>query len=497
MAKFCGMCGTPLEEGWIACPKCAHKIPEKKEEISKIQATPEVQVAAVAPAVPEAEAVRVTYVSEANIFAPPLHQEVETTAESEPQKPKKRKALKITAIVLAVLIVAGSVFGVWWVTKPRYITAGADPVAFSNRYGDFYYSASNLFNMDRVEDGPVEFEYSSSFTAPYFYDSRNGTGVMVKDSMYVYTGYMDSSEAMEWGKRPDNSKIKYPYGIYKVDFIGETEIETELWLTPEELCEYPEFDNGSRNSYNLMFMQYSDNYIYFVTCEQKLARIGMKDKEIEYIDEDIRTMNYVVDGKWIYFAGALEEGSEEVGIYKMKTDGSDMEMLYEFEEPFYVCEYAKLGIYKNRIYFIEHCEDESTIYRMKKNGKKVEEIASGNIWAYTIDEKRDKLYYFECERLDDGAIFENKFYEVSLKDFSSEYLFSLYDGTARGTNLSVNKGKLYVSGGFFVNGVFESKDIKRGDERDRIVGVYYDIKEEELKYLRYHYDGEETEYYWD
>ena len=131
MGKFCGMCGTPLEEGWIACPKCAHRVTPKSEKAECIAVVPEVQRTPEPVAIPEP----------APVVESPVGQELPAESftfdetQSEVEKPKKKKkALRITAVILAVFVVAGSVFGVWWFTRPKFISVGADTVAFSNRY---------------------------------------------------------------------------------------------------------------------------------------------------------------------------------------------------------------------------------------------------------------------------------------------------------------------------------------------------------------------------
>lgn len=113
---------------------------------------------------------------------------------------------------------------------------------------------------------------------------------------------------------------------------------------------------------------------------------------------NIRNYGYAVeDGNWIYYL-APNEDSSQIGIFKVKNNGKDQELLYMSE-----IDIVSLNVYKNYIYFIgssvetytETDELDNKIYRMKKDGSDLEvlndnEINNDCYEIYVID---DSVYY--------------------------------------------------------------------------------------------------------
>lgn len=113
---------------------------------------------------------------------------------------------------------------------------------------------------------------------------------------------------------------------------------------------------------------------------------------------NIRNYGYAVkDGNWIYFL-APNEDSSQIGIYKIKANGKGQELLYMSE-----LDVVSLNSYGNYIYFIgagvdtytEEDELDNKIYRMKKDGSDLEvlndnELNNDCYEMYVLD---DSIYY--------------------------------------------------------------------------------------------------------
>lgn len=113
---------------------------------------------------------------------------------------------------------------------------------------------------------------------------------------------------------------------------------------------------------------------------------------------NIRNYGYAVeDGNWIYYL-APNEDSSQIGIFKVKSNGKNKELLYMSD-----IDIVSLNVYKNHIYFIgsgvetytETDELDNKIYRIKKDGSELEvlndnELNNDCYEIYVID---NSVYY--------------------------------------------------------------------------------------------------------
>lgn len=117
---------------------------------------------------------------------------------------------------------------------------------------------------------------------------------------------------------------------------------------------------------------------------------------------NIRNYGYgTISGNYIYYLSPNEDSSA-VGIFKVKKDGTNIEQLYMSEPE---NEIVSINAYKNYVYFIEikpteyNEEDEvdNKIYRMKKDGSDLEVINDNelNNDCYEIYVINEKVYYID------------------------------------------------------------------------------------------------------
>ena len=129
-----------------------------------------------------------------------------------------------------------------------------------------------------------------------------------------------------------------------------------------------------------------------------ISHLFTRDYSVGNTIGNIRNYGYAVeDGGTIYFL-APNEDSSQIGIFKVKANGKDKELLYMSD-----LDIVSLNVYKNHIYFIgsgvepasEDDELDNKIYRMKKDGSELEvlndnELNNDCYEMYVID---NSIYY--------------------------------------------------------------------------------------------------------
>ena len=128
-----------------------------------------------------------------------------------------------------------------------------------------------------------------------------------------------------------------------------------------------------------------------------LANAMVNNKEGNTIG-NIRNYGYAVESNnWIYYL-APNEDSTEIGIFKVRNNGKDKQQLYMSE-----IDIVSLNVYKNYIYFIgsatetylEEDDVDNKIYRMKTDGTNLEVLNDNelNNDCYEIYVVNNQIYY--------------------------------------------------------------------------------------------------------
>ncbi|HDR5039242.1 TPA: DUF5050 domain-containing protein [Bacillus anthracis] len=138
------------------------------------------------------------------------------------------------------------------------------------------------------------------------------------------------------------------------------------------------------------------------------------------------------DSEWIYYCNPLDE---KAGIYKIKKDMSEKIKLLDKKV-------SNINVYKSWIYFSE----QSTIYKMRKNGSEIRKLISINA--------------------------ENSIYEMCIYDdwiyYTDDLPYgSLYKMTIDGTNNT----KISVDSPMYIN-IFDNHIYYAGEKSDGECGIY-------------------------
>lgn len=244
--------------------------------------------------------------------------------------------------------------------------------------------------------------------------------------------------------------------LYKFKVDGNDTVKKEVWVDENTLINsvvVTEKNNSisqKRYTGNMQYWQLDGNYIYFIYLpgieyinnEQNIAyhlgRINIDGTNIEFVNNEIASTYAVKDG-WIYYydngyrydksASKQYYDYDRIGIYKMKSDGTQKQLLYNnFEtdenDPRTNITYCdKMSIFDEYIYFIDYSKKgKSRVCRMKTDGTSMEYISQYGAFSYTLNIKNDNLYYatgqFGYVQTEARTI-----YEVSIKDNHETELF--------------------------------------------------------------------------
>lgn len=316
--------------------------------------------------------------------------------------------------------------------------------------GKVYYFPKNTFLLN--DDNTVSIP-----TVNFISDKKSGTDSKNRE---FYIGNPDKCAI-------DGNKIYNQYKddgthIYVYSINGDN-------ITEKVLMDSDILENCLGEYYYLIVQRMTDlyadsDYVYFkydperetfYETQKENYRLGRFKKDgssIEILDE-IASDIAIKDG-WIYYYDNGYTYNEKAttnkkysfdlsraGIYKMKTDGSEKQLLlgnfknYDEEKnsKYYLCD--GITIYNNYIYFQNFTDEgESKVYRMNLDGSDLKAITKEGSYNYTVS--GDTLYYSTGKR-GENQTDPRSFIKVSLNDgneeklfnvFSSYLIFTVYDG---------------------------------------------------------------------
>lgn len=233
--------------------------------------------------------------------------------------------------------------------------------------------------------------------------------------------------------------------LYKFKVDGNDTVKKEVWVDENTLINsvvVTEKNNSisqKRYTGNMQYWQLDGNYIYFIYLpgieyinnEQNIAyhlgRINIDGTNIEFVNNEIASTYAIKDG-WIYYYDngyTYDESTSDgyyydydrAGIYRMKTDGSQKELLYDdFETDendtrtkITYCD--RMNVYGDYIYFIDYSKNgKSRVCRMKIDGSGLECVSQNGAYSYTVDTENNKLYYssgiFGLTQIEPKTIYE-------------------------------------------------------------------------------------------
>ncbi len=370
MAKFCGRCGSPLNESTGLCPNC------------------------------------------------------------NPTKAKKKNKKKLLFTILAVVLLVAVVLGVIASLDFPIVSTGHDDSSestiFVNKGKEYYLSGGgNIFLLDEDKvDSVKEITDDSGLQsvvglAPTVsvYDGKYLYGRCGDDrtNLYKYSFNEDGTvEKSVWvsEKVLNNSVLVNDIGYYTGNMMDWTICGDYVYF----IC---------KPSVEFVVNQFDIAY--------QLGRVSMNGKKIEFLGETASTYA-VKDGWLYYYDNGFtfdkkdkhnfEIDKNRAGIYKMRTNGSQKKLLLDnfvMDETYddgynRLCD--KMEVVGDYLYFIDYSENgKSRVCRMKTDGSDVQYVTQNGAYSYIVDTDRNELYYVAGE------------FGWSQEDFRKMYKVSLDNGT--------------------------------------------------------------------
>ena len=254
----------------------------------------------------------------------------------------------------------------------------------------------------------------------------------------LYGTAQDGNEFYGWYE--DNSYSD----LYRFSFIDDKTIKKTIWVSREKLLNscIGSGDNKNRPITLSNFIVSGDSvyatmgYDYEwmhsqVAINGRIVKISKSGDKIELVgDESVRAAELVVRDGWIYYSdnGYRVEGDSyqylgtEIGLYKIKTDGSQKTLLrsgtsHPTNDNYERGTAGDLALYENYLYFLD-LDNESRLCRMKTDGSDYEQISQTGAFVYTMDTDTQVFYFqsgtFGSNVLEDKA--DKAVYTVSLID---------------------------------------------------------------------------------
>ena len=194
-------------------------------------------------------------------------------------------------------------------------------------------------------------------------------------------------------------------------------------------------------------------YTAHKALNHRLIRASKDGKKIEFVGgEDVRAVDFVVNDGWIYYAdnGYVCEGNlfsfdySRVGIYKMKTDGSEKTRIFDKFDEMDRDKYYKSGnaffltIYNGKLYFCDLSDNSSRIASINLDGSDYRQLSSEGAKLFTIDADNNEIYYqvgnalehspdpTEMKKMKADGSSEQRFSDRLFTDYT--FNFKVYDG---------------------------------------------------------------------
>lgn len=255
------------------------------------------------------------------------------------------------------------------------------------------------------------------------YDSVDMSNINDRDKVLLIES--DLEEPRLYGTAQDGndfygwSNLERWSDLYRFTIVDDQTVKREVWISREQLlnsCLSPDKE-ANRNITLSNFMAFGDS-VYAtmgfdmewmqsqVDLNGRIVRISKSGDKIELVgDESVRAAELVVRDGWIYYSdnGYRVEGDSyqylgtEIGLYKIKTDGSQKTLLrsgtshpinYNYERG----TAGDLALYEDYLYFLD-LDNESRLCRMKTDGSDYEQISQTGAFVYTMDTDTQVFYF--------------------------------------------------------------------------------------------------------
>lgn len=197
--------------------------------------------------------------------------------------------------------------------------------------------------------------------------------------------------------------------LYKFE-INSSEFTREVWVDAKSLSlAFSALNGTSKFSTSKMYeLCVCDDYVLFYyfydaisesSDTDNMFRVGAisKDgKDMRLLDSSIRASSMVSDGDYVYYYDNAYKSNGSRGIYKMKADGSDKELLLGGfsvgvdDSAAFLCN--NLRVFDNYLYFIDDSADgKSRVCRIDLDSLDKEYVTQKGAYRFTVSD--NTLYY--------------------------------------------------------------------------------------------------------
>ncbi len=209
----------------------------------------------------------------------------------------------------------------------------------------------------------------------------------------------------------EQSLIKYT--------VKDGNVESEVWVDSTTLKNKFNnlLNNKSRNATDIYDLSICDGYVFFyynpvvenssadIENAYRIGKISLDGSEIEFFNSDIRASSLITKGDYVYYYdngySLSHTDFDRAGIYRMKSDGSDKELLFNdfgkidttLNAPMLCNNFKIFGDY---LYFIaDTSTGRSRVCKLALDGSSHEYLTKNGAHRYTLDIENNILYYSE------------------------------------------------------------------------------------------------------
>lgn len=436
-------------------------------------------------------------------------------------KPHKKNTIVILTVIIACILIAVVCgLAVWFVFFGNTTDTSVNPDIMATEettvpvtdleidINDYYISGGSVSYIADPEN-PVILTYTNQGDT-----TSNPQALVLDEDKYAFDG-----KTIYCHQTYNNAD-----DFYKYTFVDKTTLVKSLWVTKETLqnnifSENTDYDYG----FGLSKWEYYDGYIYASRHSAYESDFGAdhiltQGKELPYLLIKISTdgntvktykqvaYDFAIKDDWIYLydngIDYIEKNindpyqeykteqfydAKRCGIYKMKTDGSGLELLkvgyYSDKEELdnnIVDNYSDFTIIGDYLYCIDSSpEAKGNVCRMNLDGSNFEYITEENVFSFTVDPDNQILYYslnLSYENVGETQPIK----QISLSDKTVKDVVAV-DVIDNSTMKFYNNSIYFCNSYIFSN---TSKDLAT-------CGARYNLSTGKIEYLQRYYEIEE------
>lgn len=469
MVKFCGVCGSQLNESGV-CPKCG-----------------------------SAEQDPLTNEEPANVVYPRHKTVAADIGDTAAEKKNEDKLLIITAVMLALCVLSGGVFAAfsfnWFglgkaVKGPAGKGAAASAAADNSRaLPDEPYDEPDDSENVYFQAQPQAFVRSSygKITGGLNLNLIHGAPCPEEQALIRTSGGKSISLQSDMASDGD---VFYGFvnggdDLRKVTLTGATSAYDEVWASAETMKNSVlgySYEGEPAYAKDLENFTVDGDYVYarvaahdtyrekHKALNYRLVKINKDSGIIELVGgENVRATCFLISEGWIYYADngytySVEKNEysyseRRVGLYKMRTDGSGKVLLsgsfsgykgdFEGEQ---IGNAGGLSLCGGKLYYLFLENGKSFLWRMNTDGTQNERVSDISADNYAID-IRENTVFLRSGTYGAASSAEHSLYRLDLNTKASQPM---------NIKLRANTNRMTVSGGYlYVDDCFRDFENKR------------------------------------